>query len=123
MRLERGQLAAAQLVHDLAGLLFAEGVVGAALQAREELHAVDRRARVEHQGLEAGDDGVAAEGRHEPGHGGRDDAPVGRVDRHHAQVGLAAAQHAGDLLGVGEDVGRAGEPALVVAAQVGEPAR
>ncbi len=82
--------------------------------------AVDRRTRVEHQGLEAGDDRVAAEGRHEPGHGGRDDAPVVRVHQHHAQVGLPAAQHAGDLLRVGEDVGGAREPALVVAAQVGQ---
>ena len=121
--LEGGELAAAQLVQDFAGLLLAEGVVGAALQAREKAHGVDRRARVEHERLEAGDDRVAPEGRHEPGHGGRVGAAVLRVHGEHAQVGLAAAQHAGHLLGVGEDAGRAGEGALVVAAHVGEARR
>ncbi len=38
----------------------------------------------------------------------------------HAQVGLAAAQHTGDLLVVGEDVGRLGIPALVVATELAE---
>ena len=114
------ELALTDLVHDLAGLLLAEEVFGPALQLRQRLQRLDRRARVEHQRLEAGEERVAPHRRHEPRHAGHDQAPVARARQQHAHVALGAAQHRGELLVVAEDVARLGEPALVVAADLAQ---
>ena len=74
-----------------------------------------RPAQVEQQRLEADEDQLAPERRHEPGQAGQSGDAVAVDHREqHAQVVLAAAQHAVHLLVVGEDVGGPGVPALVV---------
>ena len=114
---EGGQLAAPQLVHDLAGLLLAEGVVGRALAAGQERDRRPRPAQVQQQRLEPDERHLAAERRDEPRHAGERHAVAVDHRAQHAQVLLAAAQRPVQLLVVGEDVGGVRLPALVLVAQ------
>ena len=111
-----GELAAPQLVHDLARLLLAEGAVLGALAAGEERHRRPRPAQVEQQRLEPDERHLPAERRHEPRQPGQRH-PVAVDHRgEQAQVVLPAAQRPVELVVVGEDLGGVRLPALVLAA-------
>ena len=60
----------ADLVDDLAGLGIDRGIVLARLQVGQHLERSAGELRAEQQGLQARDQRVAAEDRHEPGHAG-----------------------------------------------------
>ncbi len=66
------RLAAPQLVHDLAGLGVDGGIVFDGLERGEAAQPGARELRAQRQRLEARDQGVAAEDRHEPRQAGRD---------------------------------------------------
>ena len=74
--LERRHLAVAHLVEDSPGVLVAEVVDAAALPVSEGEQRRRRELRRERQRLEAREDAVAAEHRHEPGQAGRGQAPA-----------------------------------------------
>ncbi len=112
-----GELAAPQLVHDLAGLLLAEGVVDRALPSPQERDRRLRPAQVEEQGLETDERHLAPEGRHEPRQPGERHPLAVDHRGQQAQVVLAAAQRPVQLVVVGEDVGVFRLPALVLVAQ------
>ncbi len=88
-----------------------------ALTALQEPRRRLRPAQVEEQGLEADEGKLAPKRRHEPGHARHGDALPVDLRRQHAQVVLAAPYDLVDQLVVGEDVGGAGVPALVLVAQ------
>ena len=112
-----GELAAPQLVHDLAGLLITEGVVDRALPVTQERDRRLRPAQVEEQRLETDEGHLAAERRREPRQSGeRHPLPVDHRGQL-AQVVLAAAQRPVELVVVGEDVGGVRLPALVLVPQ------
>ena len=109
-----GQLPAPQLVHDLARLLLAEGTVLPALAALQKAHRRLRPAQVEEERLETDEHQLAPERRREPRHAGHGDALAVDLGRQHAQVVLPAAHDLVDQFVVGEDVGGARVPALVL---------
>ena len=113
----RRELAAPQLVHDLAGLLLAERIVDRALAAPEERDRRLRPAEVEQQGLETHERHLAAEGRHEPRKPGERHPVTVDDRRQQAQVVLPAAQRPVQLVVVGEDAGGFRLPALVLVPQ------
>ena len=115
-----GELAAAQLVHDLPGLLLPEGALVRALGAAQKVHGRLRPAQVEEQCLEADHQQLASEGGHKPGDAGQRDAFAVDGGGQHAQVVLAATQHVVHLFVVREDIGGARVPALVLVTQGAE---
>ena len=78
--LERGHLAVAHLVEDPAGVLVAEVVDAAALPVAEVAERRRRELRREREGLQAGEDAVAPEHRHEPRQAGRGQAVPPAID-------------------------------------------
>jgi hypothetical protein len=95
-------LAPAELVHDLAGLFFGEGVLLDALSPREVAERIPGEPRVERKGLEGCDDRVAPEHRRVPRDPGRDDVPAIDIDVEGSEVvGRAAQDHIelGDVRG------------------------
>ena len=118
-----GQLAAADLVQDLAGLFLAEVVVLLALVGGEEEQRVAGDLRIHQQCLEAGDQRVAAEGRGIPRHAGGDDPPAVPVDVEGLQIrdrlrerpveGFFAGGDARARLGPGAEIGARAGDALI----------
>ena len=76
--LEGGHLAEAQLVQDAAGVLVAEVVAARPLPQAERDERRPRELGRERQRLQAGEDAVAAEHRHEPGQPGRRQVVAGQ---------------------------------------------
>ena len=83
--LERGHLAEAQLVEDAAGVLVAEVVAARPLPEAERDQRRLRELGRERQRLQAGEDAVAAEHRHEPGQPGRRQVVAGQRHRREPQ--------------------------------------
>jgi hypothetical protein len=83
----RRHLALAGLVHDLAGSGIAEGGNLLRLMLGEERQHAPRQAGIEPQGLQRGDDGIAAEGRGEPGDPGVGVRPGIQIGGQQRQIG------------------------------------
>src|SRR3954451_908881 len=79
------RLAVAHLVHDLAGLRVARGIVFLRLEIGEDFECGTCSLGPEQQRLQARDDRVAAEDRHEPRNAGTRQPPDRAVVRAHAQ--------------------------------------
>src|SRR5262245_31906655 len=115
--LEGGQLAVTQLVQDPAGILVPEIVEPRPLPLAEREQRGARQLGRERQGLEAREDAVAAEHRHEPGQTRGRQAPASRDRRREPQRGQvdeAAAVRPLQRLPVALDPRRAREPTVEV---------
>ena len=117
--LERGHLAVAHLVEDPAGILVAEVVEPHALPVAERAKRRRGELRRERQRLQAREDAVAPEHRHEPGQAGsRQRAPAcdRRREAERREVDEAPPVRRLERLPVALDAGRVVDPALEVAA-------
>ena len=117
-QLEVGELAVARLVQDFSRLLLARRVDLPSLMLREVAQGSARDFRIEHQGLDGGDQRIAAERGREPGDARhREEAAVELLEQD-AQVHLAATQQAAVEKGVvGADPGRIVVPPPIGALQ------
>ncbi|GBD46079.1 hypothetical protein HRbin41_00898 [bacterium HR41] len=116
---ERGELARAQLVDDLAWLGVTLGVVAGRLQGSERAQRCAREVRQKGQRLVASDQRVAPEQRHEPGQAGRrqlDGAGVARSETERGEVGDARAPQLLQLGPVGGELRRLALPLLAAGA-------
>ena len=90
---QRRHLAAAHLVHDLAGLRVVRRVDDGGLGRGKPAQHAARHARIEPQHFDRGDDAVAAERRRIPGDAGVGIRPLRRLGYQHVKIGHRAAQH------------------------------
>ena len=111
----RGELAEAQLVEDLAGLLLVEVVALLGLAGGEHAQRGGRQPGQVGQRLEARDQAVAAEQRHEPRQSGRGQRrALGEVGMHaqRGEIAEARAVGASQRRVLGLQQRRAGQPLL-----------
>ena len=110
----------AQLMQDPAWLLLGRWIDAPALQPGESLQCADREANIQRQRHPCGQQAVAPEQPHKPGSPRRDERPGASVfvaDQQCPQVAFCSAQHLGQHLILGCDVGRGATPCFDGAAR------